>query len=51
MVPDSGGDVVFVHYRGIAGSGYRCLTRGQHVAFELHHRPQHCDGWIVLCVT
>ncbi|CAN5872541.1 cold-shock protein [soil metagenome] len=38
--PDDGTDTVFVHYRSIAGAGYRCLTRGQHVAFEIHHRAQ-----------
>lgn len=40
ITPDDGTDTVFVHYRSIAGPGYRNLCRGQHVAFEIQHRQQ-----------
>jgi CspA family cold shock protein len=29
------GDDVFVHYSNIQGSGYRSLTEGQHVEFDV----------------
>jgi CspA family cold shock protein len=35
IAPDAGGDDVFVHYSGIAGSGHRSLEEGQLVEFEI----------------
>ena len=33
--PDDGSGDVFVHYSGIAGSGYKSLEEGQFVEFEI----------------
>lgn len=34
------GDDVFVHFRSIRGEGYRTLTQGQAVEFELMEGPK-----------
>ena len=34
ITPDEGGDDLFVHYSGIAGSGFRSLEEGQKVSYE-----------------
>ena len=34
ITPDSGGDDLFVHHSGIAGSGFKTLTEGAKVEFE-----------------
>jgi cold shock protein len=39
IMQDSGGDV-FVHYSGIEGSGFRCLTEGERVQFEITQGPK-----------
>ena len=35
IAPDDGGKDVFVHFSGIAGSGYRSLDQGQKVEFDV----------------
>jgi CspA family cold shock protein len=35
IAPDGGGADVFVHYSAIASSGYRELTEGQKVEFDI----------------
>jgi CspA family cold shock protein len=35
IVPDQGGTDVFVHYSTIQGEGYKTLSPGQDVQFEL----------------
>ena len=35
IAPDDGGKDVFVHFSGIAGSGYRSLDEGQRVEFDV----------------
>lgn len=35
IVPDEGGDDVFVHYSAINDEGYKTLKEGQKVAYEL----------------
>lgn len=35
IVPDDGGADVFVHYSNIEGAGFRTLTEGQKVEFEI----------------
>jgi CspA family cold shock protein len=32
---EKGGEDIFVHYKSIQGDGYRSLSEGQEVAFEL----------------
>ena len=34
ITPDEGGEDLFVHYSGIAGSGFRSLEEGQRVSYE-----------------
>jgi CspA family cold shock protein len=34
VTPENGEDDIFVHYSGIAGTGYRSLENGQTVEFE-----------------
>lgn len=35
IVPEGGGDDIFVHFSAINGTGYRTLTPGQQVNYEL----------------
>lgn len=35
IVPENGGDDIFVHYSAIQGIGYKTLTAGQVVEFDL----------------
>jgi cold shock protein len=34
ITPDEGGEEIFVHYTGIAGSGFRTLEEGDRVSYE-----------------
>jgi CspA family cold shock protein len=34
ITPDDGGDDLFVHYSGIAGSGFKSLEEGAEVSYE-----------------
>jgi len=35
IIPDAGGDDVFVHHTGILSEGFRTLAEGEKVEFEL----------------
>ena len=35
IAPDDGGKDAFVHFSGIAGTGYRSLDEGQRVEFDV----------------
>ena len=35
IAPDDGGSDVFVHFSAIQGSGFRTLTEGQKVSFDV----------------
>ena len=35
IIPESGGDDIFVHFSAIQGTGYKTLVAGQIVSFEL----------------
>ena len=37
---DDGGDDVFVHFNAISGSGFKTLTEGQAVDFEVEKGPK-----------
>jgi CspA family cold shock protein len=38
--PQDGGDDVFVHFRAITGSGFKTLTEGQVVSYEVEKGPK-----------
>ena len=40
IAPESGGDDVFVHYSVIEGNGFRTLTEGQSVTFDVEQGPK-----------
>ena len=40
IAPADGGKDVFVHFSGIAGSGFRTLNEGQEVEFEVKEGPK-----------
>ena len=40
ITPDNGGKDVFVHYSAIADSGFRSLTEGQSVSYEVENGPK-----------
>ncbi len=35
IAPENGGEDIFVHYSSISGSGFRTLTEGQQVTYEV----------------
>jgi CspA family cold shock protein len=37
ITPDDGGEDLLVHYTGARGTGFRALTQGQKVIYELTH--------------
>jgi cold shock protein len=37
---DNGGDDVFVHFKSIQSNGYRSLTEGQKVTFDMEADPK-----------
>jgi CspA family cold shock protein len=40
ITPAEGGSDVFVHYSAVTGSGFRSLTEGQEVEFEIEQSPK-----------
>lgn len=40
ITPDAGGADVFAHFSAISGRGYRSLTEGQAVEFEINDGPK-----------
>ena len=38
--PDNGGEDVFVHFSVIKGSGFKTLTEGQQVTFDVQNGPK-----------
>ncbi len=40
IAPNDGGDDVFVHFSAIQGSGFKTLTEGQQVSFEVQKGPK-----------
>jgi cold shock protein len=40
FITQDSGDDVFVHYSGIEGSGFRVLTEGDRVQFEVAQGPK-----------
>ena len=40
ITPADGSKDVFVHHSAVQGSGFKSLTEGQHVKFELEQGPK-----------
>ena len=40
IAPSDGGEDVFVHFNGIQGSGFKTLSEGQSVTFEVEKGPK-----------
>mgnify|MGYP001545759661 CR=1 FL=1 len=40
IAQDNGGDDVFVHFRAISGDGFKTLTEGQKVSFDVEKGPK-----------
>lgn len=40
IAPDDGGNDVFVHFSAIQGSGFKTLSEGQKVTFEVQQGPK-----------
>ncbi|MFZ0468421.1 MAG: cold-shock protein [Thiogranum sp.] len=40
IAPSEGGDDVFVHFSAIQGNGFKTLTEGQTVEFEIEQGPK-----------
>ena len=38
--PEDGGDDVFVHFRAIVGDGFKTLTEGQTVNYQVEQGPK-----------
>ncbi|HEB91967.1 MAG TPA: cold-shock protein [Gammaproteobacteria bacterium] len=40
IAPEEGGDDLFVHFSAISGSGFKTLTEGQRVSYEVQQGPK-----------
>jgi len=40
LIPEGGGDDIFVHFSSIHGTGYKTLVPGQVVTYEVAHRER-----------
>ncbi|MEJ2344023.1 MAG: cold-shock protein [Gammaproteobacteria bacterium] len=40
IAQDNGGDDVFVHFSAIQGTGFKTLTEGQKVSFDVQQGPK-----------
>lgn len=40
ITPNDGGEDVFVHFRTIVGEGFKTLTEGQTVSYEVENGPK-----------
>jgi cold shock protein len=40
IAQDNGGDDVFVHFRAITGEGFKTLSEGQKVTFDVEKGPK-----------
>lgn len=51
IVPENGGDDIFVHYSAVQGDGYKTLIAGQSVSYELSkgERGAHAINVATLC--
>ncbi len=40
ITPEDGGDDLFVHFRAIVGDGFKTLTEGQTVSYQVETGPK-----------
>ncbi len=40
ITPENGGDDLFAHFSAIQGSGFKTLTEGQRVSFDVTNGPK-----------
>ncbi|KDQ20293.1 hypothetical protein BOTBODRAFT_170285 [Botryobasidium botryosum FD-172 SS1] len=40
ITPDNGGKDVFVHFSAVSGNGFKTLTEGERVAFDILDGPK-----------
>ncbi len=45
--PTDGGEDVFVHFRAIVGDGFKTLTEGQTVSYEVENGPKGLQASLV----
>ena len=48
---DNGGDDVFVHFSAIQGTGYRTLSEGQKVSYDVEPDPKNSSKMRAVNVT
>lgn len=50
IVPEGGGDDIFVHFSAILGTGYKTLVPGQQVSYEIQkgERGMHASNVVSL---
>lgn len=50
VIPEEGGEDIFVHFSAIEGTGYKTLTAGQQVSFDIENgeRGLHASNVIAL---
>ncbi len=44
IAPDDGGDDVFVHHTGIQAEGFKSLSEGVKVTYEVTQRPKRLEA-------
>jgi cold shock protein len=50
ITPDEGGKDVFVHYSGIAGDGFKKLSEGERVEFEVREGTKGLEAINVVAI-
>jgi CspA family cold shock protein len=51
IVPDSGGEDLFVHYTGIAAEGFKTLDQGDRVAYEVREGRRGPEAFAVVRIA
>lgn len=51
IVPEGGGDDIFVHFSAVCGTGYKTLIAGQNVSFDLEKGERGLHAANVIALT
>jgi CspA family cold shock protein len=51
IVPDGGGEDLFVHYSGIAAEGFKTLDQGDRVAYEIREGRRGPEAFAVVRIA